>query len=131
MKQFDMIIHTFFLKDGTSRLFVYRNRKIIRGFPINFYQFKFKDADDAERNVDSIINDKNQLTEIVESSFNFYQALRDKCFKINSKQFGLSQKEIKKEFEKNKVKEKVYFLTVTKIAKDNIKANCHFARVVK
>lgn len=36
MKQFEIIIHTFFLKDGLSRLFVHKNKKIKQGSPINF-----------------------------------------------------------------------------------------------
>lgn len=36
MKQFEISIHTFFFKDGLSRLFVHKNKKIKQGSPINF-----------------------------------------------------------------------------------------------
>lgn len=117
-----MIIHAFFLKDGTCRLFVYRNRKITNGLPINFYQFKFNGKDDALRNVDSIISNNKQLSEMVISSFDFYRA-------FYNKQFGLNQKEIKKELNRISAEEKVYFLDVFRITWDNMKANCYFGKI--
>ena len=45
MKQFEISIHTFFFKDGLSRLFVHKNKKIKQGSPINFYMFKFNNAE--------------------------------------------------------------------------------------
>lgn len=71
MKQFEIIIHTFFLKDGLSGLFVHKNKKIKQGSPINFYMFKFNNTEEAVRNIDSMISDKTRLSEIVTASFDF------------------------------------------------------------
>lgn len=121
MKEFEMIIHAFFLKDGLRRLFAYRNRKIARGLPINFYEFKFSNAEEAVRNIDLRMPDNTRLSGIITASFDFYRNF------YNNK-FGRSQKETKKEFEKIKAKEKACFLNARKIARSNIKANCYFQR---
>ena len=118
MKQFEIIIHTFFLKDGLSRLFVHKNKKIKQGSPINFYMFKFNNAEEAVRNIDSMISDKTWLSEIVTASFDFYR-------NFYNNQFGRLQKEIKKELNKIKAKEKVYLLNVFEISGNDIKANCY------
>lgn len=116
MKQFEIIIHTFFLKDSLSRLFVHKNKKIKQGSPINFYMFKFNNAEEAVRNIDSMISDKTWLSEIVTASFDFYR-------NFYNNQFGRLQKEIKKELNKIKAKEKVYLLNVFETSGNNIKAN--------
>lgn len=116
MKQFEIIIHTFFLKDGLSRLFVHKNKKIKQGSPINFYMFKFNNAGEAVRNIDSMILDKTWLSEIVTASFDFYR-------NFYNNQFGRFQKEIKKELNRIKAKEKVYLLNVFEISGNDIKAN--------
>lgn len=116
MKQFEIIIHTFSLKDGLSRLFVHKNKKIKQGSPINFYMFKFNNAEEAVRNIDSMILDKTWLSEIVTASFDFYR-------NFYNNQFGRLQKEIKKELNKIKAKEKVYLLNVFEISGNDIKAN--------
>lgn len=116
MKQFEIIIHAFFLKDGLSRLFVHKNTKIKQGSPINFYMFKFNNAEEAVRNIDSMILDKTWLSEIVTASFDFYR-------NFYNNQFGRFQKEIKKELNRIKAKEKVYLLNVFEISGNDIKAN--------
>lgn len=73
MKQFEISIHTFFFKDGLSRLFVHKNKKIKQGSPINFYMFKFNNTEEAVRNIDSMISDKTWLSEIATASFDFYR----------------------------------------------------------
>ena len=123
MKEFEMIIHAFFLEDGSCRLFVYRNRKITRGLPINFYEFKFSNVEEVVRNIDSRMSDNTWLSGIATASFDFHRNF------YNNK-FGWNQEEIKKEFEKIKVKEKAYFLNARKIARSSIKANCYFQRTV-
>ena len=115
MRRFEIIIHTFFLKDGLSRLFVHKNKKIKQGSPINFYMFKFNNA---EGNIDSMISDKTWLSEIVTASFDFYR-------NFYNSQFGRFQKEIKKELNRIKVKEKVYSLNVFETSENDIKANRH------
>lgn len=116
MKQFEIIIHTFSLKDGLSRLFVHKNKKIKQGSPINFYMFKFNNTEEAVRNIDSMILDKTWLSEIVTASFDFYR-------NFYNNQFGRLQKEIKKELNRIKAKEKVYLLNVFEISGNDIKAN--------
>lgn len=116
MKQFEIIIHTFFFKDSLSRLFVHKNKKIKQGSPINFYMFKFNNAEEAVRNIDSMILDKTWLSEIVTASFDFYR-------NFYNNQFGRFQKEIKKELNRIKAKEKVYLLNVFEISGNDIKAN--------
>lgn len=118
MKQFEISIHTFFFKDGLPRLFVHKNKKIKQGSPINFYMFKFNNTEEAVRNIDSMISDKTWLSEIVTASFDFYR-------NFYNNQFGRLQKEIKKELNKIKAKEKVYLLNVFEASGNNIKANCY------
>ena len=118
MKQFEIIIHTFFLKDGLSRLFVHKNKKLKQGSPINFYMFKFNNAEEAARNIDSMVSDKTWLSGIVTASFDFYR-------NFYNSQFGRFQKGIKKELNRIKVKEKVYLLNVFEASGNDIKANCH------
>lgn len=116
MKRFEISIHTFFFKDGLSRLFVHKNKKIKQGSPINFYMFKFNNTEEAVRNIDSMISDKTWLSEIVTASFDFYR-------NFYNNQFGRLQKEIKKELNKIKAKEKVYPPHVFETSGNNIKAN--------
>lgn len=116
MKQFEIIIHTFFLKDGLPRLFVHKNKKIKQGSPINFYMFKFNNAEEAARNIDSMILDKTWLSEIATASFDFYR-------NFYNNQSGRFQKEIKKELNRIKAKEKVYLLNAFEISGNDIKAN--------
>lgn len=116
MKRFEIIIHTFFLKDGLSGLFVHKNKKIKQGSPINFYMFKFDNTEEAVRNIDSTISDKTRLSEIVTASFDFYRNF------YNSR-FGRFRKEIKKELNRIKVKEKVYLPNVFETSGNDIKAN--------
>lgn len=111
MKQFEIIIHTFFLTDGLSRLFVHKNNKIKQGYPINFYMFKFSNAEEAVRNIDSMI-----LSEIVTASFDCYR-------NFYNNQFGRFQKEITKELNRISAKEKVHLLNVFEISGNDIKAN--------
>lgn len=99
-----------------SRLFVHKNKKIKQGSPINFYMFKFNNTEEAVRNIDSMISDKTWLSEIVTASFDFYR-------NFYNSQFGRFQKEIKKELNRIKVKEKVYLLNVFETSGNNIKAN--------
>lgn len=93
-----------------------RIKKIKQGSPINFYMFKFNNAEEAVRNIDSMISDKTWLSEIVTASFDFYR-------NFYNNQFGRLQKEIKKELNKIKAKEKVYLLNVFETSGNNIKAN--------
>lgn len=118
MKRFEISIHTFFFKDGLSGLFVHKNKKIKQGSPINFYMFKFDNAEEAVRNIDSTISDKTRLSEIVTASFDFYR-------NFYNNQFGRLRKEIKKELNKIKAKEKVYLPNVFETSGNNIKANCY------
>lgn len=116
MKQFEIIIHTFFLKDGLPGLFVHKNKKIKQGSPINFYMFKFNNAEEAVRNIDSMVLDKTRLSEIVTASFDFYR-------NFYNNQSGRLQKEIKKELNRIKAKEKVYLPDVFEISGNDIKAD--------
>lgn len=118
MKQFEISIHTFFFKDGLSRLFVHKNKKIKQGSPINFYMFKFNNTEEAARNTGSMISDKTWLPEIVTASFDFYR-------NFYNSQFGRFQKEIKKELNRIKVKEKVCLLNAFEASGNDIKANCY------
>lgn len=118
MKQFEISIHTFFFKDGLSRLFVHKNKKIKQGSPINFYMFKFNNAEEAVRNIDSKVSDKTWLPEIATASFDFYR-------NFYNSQSGRFQKEIKKELNRIKVKEKVYLLNAFEASGNDIKANCY------
>lgn len=118
MKRFEISIRTFFFKDGLSGLFVHKNKKIKQGSPINFYMFKFNNAEEAARNIDSTISDKTRSSEIVTASFDFYR-------NFYNNQFGRLRKEIKKELNKIKAKEKVYLPNVFETSGNNIKANCY------
>ena len=118
MKQFEISIHTFFFKDGLSRLFAHKNKKIKQGSPINFYMFKFNNAEEAVRNIDSMVSDKTWLSEIATASFDFYR-------NFYNSQSGRFQKEIKKELNRISAKEKVYLLNVFEASENDIKANCH------
>lgn len=117
MKQFEIIIHAFFLKDGLSRLFAHKNKKIKQGSPINFYMFKFSNAEEAARNIDSMISDKTWLSETAAASFDCYR-------NFYNSQFGRFQKEITKELNRISVKEKACLLNVFEASENDIKANC-------
>lgn len=116
MKQFEISIHTFFFKDGLPRLFVHKNKKIKQGSPINFYMFKFNNAEEAAGNIGSMVPDKTWLPEIAAASFGFYR-------NFYNNHSGRLQKEIKKELNKIKAKEKVYLLNAFEASGNNIKAN--------
>lgn len=116
MKQLEIIIHAFFLKDGLSRLFAHKNKKIKQGSPINFYMLKFSNAEEAARNIDSMISDKARLSETAAASFDSYR-------NSYNNQFGRFQKEIKKELNRIKAKEKACLLNVFEISGNDIKAN--------
>lgn len=116
MKQLEIIIHAFFLKDGLSRLFAHKNKKIKQGSPINFCMLEFSNAEEAARNIDSMISDKARLSEAAAASFDFYR-------NFYNNQFGRFQKEIKKELNRIKAKEKACLLNVFEASGNDIKAN--------
>lgn len=107
-----------FLKMVCPGYLYIRIKKIKQGSPINFYMFKFNNTEEAARNTDSMISDKTWLSEIVTASFDFYR-------NFYNSQFGRFQKEIKKELNRIKVKEKVYLLNVFEASGNDIKANCY------
>lgn len=78
--------------------------------------FKFNNAEEAAGNTGSMIPDKTWLSGIAAASFDFYR-------NFYNNQSVRPQKEIKKELNKIKAKEKVYLLNAFEASGNNIKAN--------
>ena len=117
MKQCEISIHTFFFKDGLPGLFVHKNKKIKQGSPVNFYMFKFNNTEEAAGNTGSMVPDKTWLPGIAAASFDFYR-------NFYNSQPGRFQKEIKKELNRIKVKEKACLPNAFEASGNDIKANC-------
>lgn len=116
-----MAINALFDDKGHAHLYVH-NKKIGRGLPIKNYIYAFDNTDEAIKNIDSFLNDKDYLAELVEGSLDFYGYIR----KSNPKWFMDFRNIIRREknaFKKSIIREKAYYLAVLKICKDNVKAS--------
>ena len=117
-----MTINALFDDRGRVHLYVYNNRKIERGLSIKNYIYAFDNTDQAIKNIDLFLNDKDYLAELVENSLNFYGYIR-KSDPEWLRDFRNIIRREKNTFKKYIIREKAYYLAVLKICKDNIKAS--------
>lgn len=117
-----MAINALFDDRGCVHLYVHNNRKIERGLPIKNYIYAFDNTDEAIKNIDSFLNDKDYLAELVENSLNFYGYIRKSGLEWLRDFRNIIRRE-KNAFKKSIIREKAYYLAVLKICKDNIKAS--------
>lgn len=126
MKFLAMAINAVFDNTGMAGLYVHKNNKIDQGLPIKDYLYHFKDENEAVKNIDLLINDKDYLKGIVVQSLDFYDSLKRREFNKDSnttKELRYILRKQKNIFRKKKVKEKIYYLAVDIICEDNIKVN--------